>query len=184
MAAMGSLELEFQKWFQTEVRGRIAKGLMGLRDGMRESLAQHIVKDVYNAYQPNQYERRGDGGGLQAQAMNATSHADGSPDGTSYRIYINFAPNGNHPMESDWAEDDVYPVHGDDLIGRIEKWNPRYSYRPRHKRLPSRPFWQNFISEMVDDGMAEYLFASAMRAQGDEVIEDGAITRESGDGNY
>jgi hypothetical protein len=184
MAGMGSLEREFQTWFQTELRGRIAKGLMALRDNMRESLAQHVVKDVYNAYQPNMYERRGENGGLQQQALNATSHADGSPDGTSYRIYINFAPNGNHSMESDWAKEGVYPVHGDDLIGRIENWNPRYSYPPRHKRLPSRPFWRNFVSEMVDDGMAEYFFASAMREQGDDVIEDGAIFREPGDGDY
>ena len=184
MAAMGSLELEFQKWFQTEIRAKIAKGLMGLRDGMRESLAQHVVKDVYKAYQPVQYERRGDNGGLQAQAMNATSHADGSPDGTSYRIYISFSPNGNHSMEREWAEDGVYPVHGDDLIGRIENWNPRYSYPPRHRRLPRRPFWKNFVSAMVDDGMAEHIFASAMRELGEEVIEDGSIVRESGDGDY
>ena len=87
-------------------------------------------------------------------------------------------------MEGEWAEDGVYPVHGDDLIGRIENWNPRYSYPPRRKRLPARPFWRNFVSEMVDDGMAEHFFARAMREQGDDVIEDGSIVRESGDGDY
>lgn len=184
MASMGNLELEFMKWFQTEFQGKMTKGLLALRDGMRETLSKHVVKDVYKAYQPIKYARRGDAGGLQTQALNATSHADVSSDGTNYRIYINFSPNGNHSMESEWAEDGVYPVHGDDLIGRIESWNPRYSYPPRHKRLPRRPFWQNFISEMVDDGMAEHIFASAMREQGEEVIEDGSIIREPGDGDY
>lgn len=184
MAELNNLDLEFRKWFTTEFQGKMVKGLLGLRDGMREALAQHVIKDIYNAYSPNEYERRGDAGGLQAQALNATSHADGSPDGTSYRIYINFSPNGNHPKEREWAEDGVRPVHGDDLIGRIENWNPRYSYPPRHKRLPKRPFWQNFVSEMVDEGMAEYFFTSAMRAQGEEVIEDGSIVREPGDGDY
>ena len=184
MAFMGPLEQEFQNWFQTEIRSKIAKGLASLRDDMRESLSQHVVKDVYRAYSPNEYERRGEAGGLQGQALNATSHADGSMDGTSYRIYIQFSPDGNHPRESEWAEDRVRPVHGDDLIGRIENWNPRYSYPPRHKRLPGRPFWRNFVSEMVDDGMAEYFFARAMREQGEDVIEDGSIVREPGDGDY
>lgn len=184
MAVMGNLEREFQTWIQTELKSRMAKGLMALRDDMRESLSQHIVKDVYNAYQPNEYERRGSAGGLQEQALNATSHADASADGTSYRIYIQFSPNGNHPDEGKWAERNVRPVHGDDLIGRIEKWSPAYSFRPKHKHLPNRPFWQEFVKEMVDAGMAEHFFARAMREQGDEVIEDGAIVREAGDGDY
>jgi hypothetical protein len=181
---MGSLELEFAKWFQTEFQSKMVKGLLAIRDGMRESLSQHVINDVYHAYQPSEYERRGDAGGLREQALNATSHADGSADGTSYRIYINFSPNGNHPRESEWAEHGVRPVHGDDLIGRIENWNPKYSYPPHHRRLPNRPFWKNFVSEMVDDGMAEHFFASAMREQGEDVVEDGSIVREPGDGDY
>lgn len=182
--AQGSLEKEFEAWLQAEMKPKMTKALLSLRDDMRESLSEHVVKDVYQKYSPAEYARREMNGGLQAQALNAESHANASPDGSSYRIYISFSPNGNHPDERSWAEDGVSPVHGDDFIGRIEKKNPRYSYPPRHKNLPYRPFWKNFVSDMVDAGLAEYFFARSMREQGEDVIEDGSIVREPNDGDY
>lgn len=168
----------------TEFKRKMTKALLSLREEMRETLSQHIVEDVYKQFKPAEYERRGTNGGLQEQALNADSHASVSPDGSLYTIYISFKPDGNHPDESEWAEDGVYPVHGDELIGRIENWNPRYSYPPRKRKLPSRPFWKKFVSEMVDNGMAEHFFVSAMRDQGEEMVEDGSIIREPGDGDY
>ena len=179
----GSLESDFSALLVGEMKDKIANALKGLRDDMRGSLADHVQKDVYDAYKdPNEYERRGLNGGLQGQALNATSHATiESMDGTHYRIYIQFQPDGNHPDSHQWKEP---PVHGDDFIGRIENWNPKYPYPPRHRRLPKRPFWKNFVEDMVDNGSADVSFATALRAQDEEVLEDFDVEREPGDGDY
>ena len=180
----GSLTEDLNALLAGELRTKTAKALKSVRDEMREALSEHVTKDVYDAYDPIQYSRRKLDGGLQGQALDATSHAEGSLDGKSYRLYIEFKPNGNHPDEAQWRAEGVSPVHGDDLIGRIENWNPKYSFPPRNKPLPRRPFWQKFVEEMVDNGAIEYYFAAAMRAEGENVIEDGGVIREPNDGAY
>lgn len=175
--ADGLLESDL-KAFQTELAKEVEKAMDDVGEDMRDALAQHIETDVYDKFSPREYERRGDDGGLIAQARTAKIYNHGAG------VTMEYKPDGSHPKESEWREHGVVPAHGDDLIGRIEKWNPRYSFPPRKRRLPKRPFWQKFVSEMVDDGMLEHFFANAMRRQGEEITEDGQITREEKDGNY
>lgn len=175
------LDADLKEFLTGQFKTEMTHALLSTRDEMRAALAKHVQEDVYDKFSPNQYERRGMNGGLAGQALNATSHADGDPASVSYRICLDYKPDGNHPNQSEWKE---APVHGDDLISRIENWNPKYPYPPRRRRLPRRPFWQKFVDEMVDEGMLEYYIASALREQGEDVTEDGAITRDAQDGEY
>lgn len=178
-----TLEAELAALLTGELQTKIGAALAEVRDDMRDTLARHVEKDVYKAYQnPIEYERRGVNGGLQGQAMNATVHAGPiGQDGKNYRIYLEFKPDGNHPDAANWKEP---PVHGDEFISRIENWNPKYPYPPRHRKLPRRPFWQKYVEELMDDGMADVFLARALRAQGEEVIEDFGVEREAEDGDY
>lgn len=173
----GLLETDLKN-FQTELAKEVGKAMDDVGADMQDALAQHVETDVYARFSPKEYERRGAGGGLIAQARTAKIYNHGAG------VSLEYKPDGNHPKEGEWEEIGVVPVHGDDLIGRIENWNPRYSFPPRKKRLPKRPFWQKFVDEMVDDGMLEHFFVNAMRRQGEEIIEDGQIVREEKDGAY
>jgi len=178
-----TMEAELAALLTGEIQTKIGAALADVRDDMRATLARHVEKDVYKAYpNPIEYERRGMNGGLQGQALTATVHA--SPvgaDGKNYRIYLEYKPDGSHPDSADWRQP---PIHGDELISRIEKWDPKYPYPPRYRKLPRRPFWQNFVEELVDDGMADVYFAQALRAQGEDVEEDYGVEREAEDGTY
>jgi len=159
--------------FKIELTKRSAAAMDEVGADMQSALAKHIETDVYAAYSPKLYERRGMDGGLVAQAMTAKIYNHGAG------VSIEYKPDGMHPKVPGWNK-----VHGDDLIGRIEKHSPEYNWLPKNKTIPNRPFWQNFVSEMVDDGTAEYYYAAAMRRQGEDVTEDGAIVREANDGAY
>lgn len=173
----GMLETDLKN-FQTELAKKVGKAMDAVGADMQDALAQHIETDVYAIYSPEEYERRGTGGGLIAQALTAKIYNHGAG------VSLEYKPDGSHPKENEWREDGVSPVHGDDLIRRIEQWNPKYSYPPKHKRLPKRQFWQKFVNEMVDDGMLEHFFVNAMREQGEEIIEDGNVIRDANDGAY
>ncbi len=139
---------------------------------MQVALAQHIESDVYKAYpNPVEYERRKENGGLIAQARQAKIYNHGSG------VSLEYKPDGMHENPA-WHTADA-----DDLIGRIERKSPPY-FPKAQERVPERPFWQNFVSEMVDEGMAEHFFAEAMRQLGEDVTEDGTIFREPNDGEY
>lgn len=159
--------------FKIELTKVSAKAMNDVGADMQSALARHIETDVYAAYDPNMYERRGMNGGLVAQAMTAKIYNHGTD------VSIEYKPDGMHPTVPGWNK-----VHGDDLIGRIEKHSPEYNWLPKKKTIPNRPFWQKFVEEMVDDGTAEYYYAAAMRRQGEDVIEDGAIVRDATDGTY
>ena len=76
-------------------------------------------------------------------------------------------------------------VDGDDLIGRIEKHDPEYNWLPKKgKQIPNRPFWQNFVDEMVDDAELERFFVNAMKTQGFEIEIGCGVERETSDGKY
>ena len=49
-------------------------------------------------------------------------------------------------------------MDGDDLINRIEKKDPEYNWR---RKPPKRPFFRNFVEEMLD-GRAEETLVRAM----------------------
>lgn len=170
----GTPEEEFSAFLRNGLSKALAAAIDDVGADMQDSLARHIETDVYDAYpNPSMYERRGNDGGLVAQASTAKIYNGGN------RVAIEYKPDGMHPTVSGW-----HKVDADDLVGRIEKHSPEYNWLPKRRKIPDRPFWQKFVNEMVDDGMAEYFLASALRRRDYDVVEDGNIVREPNDGAY
>lgn len=174
----GDLEKELTTLLQTEINPAVAKANDAVAETMREVLAQHIANDVYAEYSPKLYERRGATGGLIDMNKNADLLSD------STRAKIQYKPSGDHPSVSGW-----HKVDGDDLIGRIESHNPEYNWLPKSGNgIPDRPFWQNFVNEMVDGGTMETVWANALRGALPDGwtldIANGGVQRDANDGNY
>ena len=70
-------------------------------------------------------------------------------------------------------------VDGDDLVNRIEKNDPAYNWGRRPK---NRPFFRNFVEEMLD-GRAEETLVRAMNGADPtlELAEDTGMIREEDD---
>lgn len=125
-----------------------------LADDMRLCLQDHVEADVYDKFQPTEYVRRREDGGLDDMRASATVYSDERDGGMNLTLL--YQPSG----ATDGEGNDVDPhVDGDDLITRIEKKDPEYNWR----RKPSkRPFFSNFVQEMVDGGRAEETLVRAM----------------------
>ena len=164
-----SLEKDFKEW-QIQLAKEVQAAMDDVGADMRAALARHVDTDVYGAYTPKEYERRGDGG-LGAQAMRATIYNHGAG------VSLEYKPSGNHENAS-WHTADT-----DELIGRIENKNPPY-FKAAQRIVPKRLFWKNFVDEMVDDGELEDSFVRAMQMRGEEITADGNMAREANDGSY
>lgn len=163
------------KAFQADFTEKLRKAMDDVGADMLDALKKHIISDVYGAYRPKTYQRRSKdeslGTPLSDMAKNATVYNKGAG------VTLDYSPTGAHANEN-W-----HTADGNDLIGRIEKKSPPYFQKAQNK-VPERPFWQNFVNEMVDQGELERYFAAAMAMQGEIVETGGAVTREPQDGEY
>ena len=146
-----------------------------LADDMRLCLQDHVEADVYDKFQPTEYVRRGEDGGLADMQASATVYSDERDGGMNLTLLY-------HPSGAvDGEGNDVDPhVDGDDLITRIEKKDPEYNWR---RKPPKRPFFSNFVQEMVDGGRAEETLVRAMNAADPTLgmAESGGVIREEDD---
>lgn len=120
-----------------------------LADDMRQCLREHVVEDVYDQYQPQEYVRRRGTRGLADMSASATVYSDERDGGMNLTLLYN--PSG----AEDGNGEPIEPhVDGDDLINRIEKNDPAYNWSGRPK---DRPFFHNFVEEMLDGRVEETL---------------------------
>lgn len=135
-----------------------------LEDIMEDCLASHIEADVYSKYDPQDYIRRKGSGGL--SDLNAYLKKGGSAD----EARVEYTPSG---ASSQWEN----PVDGDELIRRIESKTPQYEWK---KDMPARPFFQNFVSEMIEGGRAEMTVVDWLNRIDKEldVVADGGVARD------
>lgn len=153
---------------------------------MTDALKSHIDLDVYAEYNnPTVYLRRKDnpsfGIPLNDMEKNVRAYIGGSvgAKGINMTMGIQYSPSGEH-ANSEWSN-----VFGDELIRRIETHDPEYEWLPKKKTIPNRPFWQNFVNEMIDEKEVERYFVDAIKDNGfGEVVADGAVKRDSNDGKY
>ena len=165
------------KAFQAELAGKVTASMDGVGERMKDALAAHIETDVYGAYSPRQYKRRSEDGSRGKPLSDMTANAKVYNKGAG--LSLHYKPTGDHEIRK-WSG-----VDGDDLIGRIEKKDPMYHFYPTEGEIPDRPFWQNFVSEMIEGGALDDYFAAEMLLQGIVVErEDGGVLREPGDGEY
>jgi len=134
----------------------------------RDALSKHIKRDIYDKWNPTEYERRYGNGGLSdlSQSIHEWPVSSG-------RMILEYTPSGQHPQ---WD----YPKDGDAMISRIETGRG-YEWA-RHPG--PRPFWQNFVDEMVNSGFAEAFDAAMFRQFGADYEVGTVVERESSDGDY
>lgn len=156
---------ELMTEFQNE-EPKLQAAMQEVADATLETLKEHIKKDVYDQWNPTEYVRRYESGGL-------IDFSPIHPNVGSGELTIRYQPDGS---SSQWRD----PASGDALIGRIESGNG-YEWR-RHPG--PRPFWQNFVNEMIDSKFAA-AYDLAMMAQFGSDYEGGTVVeRQAGDGDY
>lgn len=165
-ADIAALEKQVQRAFRASRQA--------LADDMRACLQEHVEHDVYDAFQPTEYVRRRENGGLADMRKNATVYSDERLGGMNLTLL--YQPDGSTDGEGNELEPHV---DGDDLVNRIEKNDPAYNWGRRPK---NRPFFRNFVEEMLD-GRAEETLVRAMNGADATLglAADGGVERENDD---
>ena len=157
------LKQEIANWGATDMNPALEAANNAVAATAKEALRKHIQTDVYDAWTPTEYRRTGglvDGGAIESSAGPALMILEHFPSGESEQ----------------WER----PASDDAMIARIEGGSG-YEWR-RHPG--PRPYWKNFVDEMITSSFAE-TFDSAMVAHLGNEYEGGTIVeRESGDGEY
>lgn len=180
-----SIEKEAKMFFTA----RVAKELANLvYADMKDALEQHIREDVYQEYpDPKMYKRRKDdprrGTSLLASVEDKEYTKQIGPyDYSTGQVVagLSYEPTGEH---ENWRWSDV---SGDELIGRIEKKEPKYNWEPKDGEIPKRPFWQRFVEEMIEGGRFARVVEDELKRMGIAEPTDHitGVTRENADGNY
>lgn len=173
-----ALEKEVNKLLSNKTKAKITEFV---NEQMRIALARHVQDDVYDGgYYPRQYVRRDKHPEYGKSIKQSAYDADGigPSDAGQWVAGISYEPTGQHD-NIEW-----YTADGDELIGRIEKKSPMYTYYPKDGFIPDRPFWQNFVSEMIEGGGIEDALNEALQDSGIEVEGSSPAIRTSDDGKY
>ena len=164
---------------EAQVKCALMQAGTALQDDMKVCLHEHIDSDVYGAFEPAAYVRRGDDGGLSDMEKNTSSSPPPSEFGGGVTVRLDYTPDG---QTDGMGRELTVHADGDSLIGRIEHRTPDYP-RPPHRSPGDRPFFRNFVQEMVDGGRAEETLVRAMNAVVPSlgVTADGSVIREEDD---
>lgn len=164
---------------EAEVKNATLRAGTVLQEDMKSCLTEHLVDDVYDAYTPKSYFRRLSDGGLLDIDKNTAGSRVPTVTNDGVEIELRYEPDGR----TNGLGMAVYPhVDGDELIGRIENKSPDYNWDGDMDSIPKRPFFHNFVEEMIE-GRAERTMTAAMNAADPALglAADGDITRESDD---
>lgn len=187
---------QIQKEVETDVQRQLFAGNAVVKvheavvTELRDVLGFHIRHDVYEAYTPTgevHYKRRKDNGDFGTSLLKSADkdHAESIFDlehGGRWKSGIRYEPTAEHENWR-WSDPDLKP---DELIGRIEKKEPQYNFNPIRGEIPDRPFWQDFVTEMIEGGRFASTLEKILKEQGIAEPSDTitGITRDSSDGNY
>lgn len=159
---------------EKQVKDAFRASRPALAEEMRQCLREHVVEDVYDKLVPEEYVRRRGTKGLADMNASATVYSDERDGGMNLTLL--YHPSG----ATDGNGEPINPhVDGDDLVNRIEKNDPAYNWGRRPK---NRPFFRNFVEEMLD-GRAEETLVRAMNGANPtlELAEDTGMIREEDD---
>ena len=178
-----SIGEEYRKHISKLANAIRASSLHAVQRAMTD-LKDHIQHDVYDKWEPAEYERRGESGGIIDVGRYSTTFLRddildmvGNLECTAVLEYL---PRGDSPQ---WEE----PANFDELISRIESQNPEYEMK---KHPGNRPFWRNFMQDEVLDGILAEHFSERLFAEngGGILFDKGTIShsdiqKDSSDGD-
>ena len=142
---------------EKQVKDALLSAGTALQEDMKSCLAEHINADVYEAYEPAAYVRREHKGGLLDMNKNTSESPQPQEIGGNVVIQLNYEPSGDTDGNGEYIDPHV---DGDVLIERIERREPDYNWN-RVRDPGDRPFFRNFVEEMLD-GRAEETLVRAM----------------------
>lgn len=172
--------------FQGAVETGVRASIMPMAEAMKQALTARIDLDVYDKYTPKAYPRRRDnpefGPALTDMDTNVLIWDKGAG------FVFSYEPHGEHSgtmkdlvghHKEQWEKQDApikpNPVHGDDLIRRIET-GKGYDW----KFNKPRPFWNQFVQDVTGiDSPVYQAFVEAManngitiEPSGTEIVKD------------
>ncbi len=164
----------------TTAIGSIMQDCQAALDGVaaeaKDALFRHISDDVYKKWSPSEYVRRYEDGGLIDFSITPTITGPASEiRGKKFAsvFEMRYKPDG---QSEQWRA----PADGDALIHRIESGNG-YEWG---KHPGPRPFWTNFVNEMIDQNQFADSFLRNMALLGETVEGTAEVIRTDGDGDY
>lgn len=133
-----------------EVKAQIPFALHYVGAEMRERLQEKARTVWYDGYTPLNYDRRTDTGEGIALADSRTMQIDVDEDSLSFTY---------EPVSNQWIPPDE-DVSGDHLINIIQTGTGGFWISPKgEKRVPPRPYWNEFIADMENDGIISAFIA-------------------------
>ena len=157
--------------FNRKVSRATEYGLKALASELTPALQRHIQKDVYEAYTPEQYQRRYNNPQygrsiFDAGNMNWNLTRIGGRDGVEFT----YEPNGRNTY---YPNSDYY-VDSDSLITVLQE-DRGYLWFNGGGIGTKRPFWNNFVDEVVQRGDQWFVagfnqFDPSIRAKSDRKL--------------
>lgn len=160
---------EIRNEFLNELKNTVTPALeSAMNDVLAESksiLASHVQKDVYDKWTPSTYQRSGELKDIESTTRG--SYAD------AQTMRLEYEPSGESEQ---WQN----PLNDNDLIRRIESGSG-YEWYPHPG---ARPFWRNFVNEMIESGFASAFDNAMFFKFGSDYEGATSVERESVDGDY
>lgn len=141
---------------------------------IKDLYKRHVQTDIYDKWEPTEYIRRGESGGLIDFDHNGSfspSDKSMSEEGFAVGIKFRYRPDGS-------SEQWEHPLDTDDLIRRIET-GQGYEWR---KHPGPRPFWTNFLNEAIEGNAFADAVMRGLESYGIQVDGFPYAERESTDG--
>ena len=159
--------------FNKQVNEGITYGLRSLSSELTPCLQRHIQKDVYDAYKPEDYERRHDN---PSYGMSLYDKDNMGLKLTAKGIEFTYTPNGKNSH----YPDSPYYSNGDAIIDVIQS-DHNYLWRKEGNIGVKRPFWNNFVEEVEAQG--DKWFVQGFNKYNPELQakSDGKLVKENGD---
>ena len=172
----GSLRQDLEA-MTPEIDKGIYYGLTTVAADLPPLLQQHVRDDVYDEYAPDKYLRRSE------------YPEYGVPIDDIRNMYSKAYPQSRHMVfqyfhkgaHSLYDDNPTYPqyISGDELLDVLESGSG-YSWEVGKKNIPPRPYWSNFVTDVVEKGKAERAFGSGFNTSGIGIkaVTDGNIKRD------
>lgn len=172
-----SIQSDFDE-FHLEVNRATNYGLKTLASELAPALQRHIQSDVYAAYTPEQYQRRylhpQYGRSIYSEKNMRWDLVNRS--GEQRSVEFTYEPDGRNTR---YPTADYY-ADGDSLITVLQE-DKGYLWPNSGSIGRERPFWSNFVDEVVRDGDKWFVAGVNQSDPSLQAKSDGALIREASD---
>lgn len=146
----------------------VSAGLNAVSSDMKAALKRHIELDVYSAYDPIDYLRRSENPSY-GTPLNSDENIGATVSDNT--LIFGYVPTGEHSLYDDEGLDN------DELI-KVISLAEGYQWYVKKRKIPARPFWNNFISEIIQGGQAEISFVGGINNADKELnaVQTGQIS--------